>query len=282
MRNENLMPFNLDTALETLERDPDAPLDLAEIALWLAKDEYPFLDAEAHLNEIAGMAHEVASYVRSGHLAHRVQGLCRYLFHEMGFRGNQRDYYEPRNSYLNQVLERKLGIPISLSSVTMAVGTRAGLTMHGVGLPGHFIVRAFDGDQEVLVDPFHGGRILTRDDCEILVQQRTGVPFEASSLALTPLPLGATVQRMLVNLKSIYIRNEDWPRACRVMQRLRQINRHDVVLRRDLGRCYLQQEQPGKAIDHLQAYVNQAGDAADHAAVERLLRMASNMVAQWN
>src|SRR6266542_1355102 len=162
------MPLQLDTALERLARDPAAPLDLAEIALLLARDEFPFLDVEAHLNELTAMAREARPYLR-GHLAHRVQGLCRYLFHEMGFRGDTRDYYDPRNSYLNAVLERRLGIPITLAAVTMAIGQRAGLTIAGVGLPGHFIVKAIDPRQEILIDPFHGGRVLSLTDCENLV-----------------------------------------------------------------------------------------------------------------
>src|SRR6266498_397211 len=105
------MPHSLDAALEKLARDPGAPVDLAEIALLLARDEFPNLDVEAHLNELNAMAYEVRPYLR-GHLAHQVQGLCRYLFHEMGFRGNVEHYYDPRNSYLNAVLERRLGIPI--------------------------------------------------------------------------------------------------------------------------------------------------------------------------
>src|ERR1019366_2952999 len=179
--------LKLDDALEQLSRDPAAPLDLAEIALLLARDEFPFLDVEGQLHELTTLAHEVQPYLR-GHLAHQVQGLCRYLFHEMGFRGNQRNYYDPRNSYFNQVLERRLGIPISLSAVTIAVGQRAGLKMAGIGLPGHFIVKASSRGEEVLLDPFDGGRILSLADCEYLVQQATGTSFAASSLALEPIP----------------------------------------------------------------------------------------------
>src|SRR6516164_7183998 len=98
--------MELDTALAALAHDPNAPFDLAALALHLAADEYPTLDAEAHLGELGGMAHEVKSYLR-GSLEARVTGLCRYLFHDMGFRGNQDEYYDPRNSYLNQVLDRK-------------------------------------------------------------------------------------------------------------------------------------------------------------------------------
>jgi regulator of sirC expression with transglutaminase-like and TPR domain len=275
------MPLSLDTALETLGRDPAAPLDLAEVALLLARDEFAYLDIEAHLNELNAMAHEVRPYLR-GHLAHQIQGLCRYLFHEMGFRGNLAEYYDPRNSYFNQVLERRLGIPISLSAVTMAVGQRAGLTIAGIGLPGHFVVKASDGGDEILLDPFNGGRILSFADCEYLVRQATGRPIARSALALEPIPLGFIVQRMLNNLKTIYVNNEDWRRSIRTMGRLRQLNPNDVVLRRDLGVCHMRAGDPGKAIDHLRCYLDQAAEADDIERTRQLLMSALRMVAQWN
>lgn len=275
------MPLQLDSALERLSRDPAAPLDLAEIALLLARDEFPFLDVEANLNELTAMAHEVRPYLR-GHLAHQIQGLCRYLFHEMGFRGNPRDYYDPRNSYFNVVLERRQGIPIALSAVTIAVGQRAGLTIAGVGLPGHFIVKATDPEQEILVDPFHGGRVLSLTDCANLVRQATGLPFEASAVALEPTPLGAIVQRMLGNLKAIYYKAQDWPRSIRTMERLRQLQPEDAVLRRDLGACYVRVGQPAKAIDHLRRYLDVAQDADDVEKIRRMWNNATKAVAQWN
>jgi regulator of sirC expression with transglutaminase-like and TPR domain len=133
--------MNLDTALTVLADDPAAPLDLAELALELAREEYPTLDVEAVLAELAALAREVRPRLRGG-LRARVESLVRYLFHDLGFRGNERDYYDPRNSYLNDVLDRRLGMPITLSMIAMAVGTRAGLEVTGVGLPGHFIARA--------------------------------------------------------------------------------------------------------------------------------------------
>src|SRR5580704_10511189 len=110
--------MNLDAALELLSRTPETPLDVAEIALCLARDEFPELDVEAHLGEITSMAHEAERYMRGG-LAAKVNGLCRYLFHDMGFHGNVKNYYDPGNSYFNQVLERRTGIPITLSALTM-------------------------------------------------------------------------------------------------------------------------------------------------------------------
>jgi regulator of sirC expression with transglutaminase-like and TPR domain len=275
------MPLHLDKALERLARDPAAHLDLAEIALLMSRDEFPQLDVEAHLNEIDAMAHEARPYLR-GHLAHQVQGLCRYLFHEMGFRGNVDNYYDPRNSYFNAVLERRLGIPITLSAVTMAIGQRAGLHVVGVGLPGHFIVKAMDPRQEILIDPFHGGRVLSLTDCETLVQQSTGVPFEATALALQPIPLGVMVSRMFNNLRGIYFKSQDWQRSIRVIERMRILQPQDASLRRDLGACYVRIGQPGKAISHLRHYVEVAQDADDIDKIRDLLKTAVTTVAQWN
>ena len=273
--------MNLDAALDLLSKEPQAPLDIAELSLWLARDEYPMLDVEASLTEINALAHDARSLIR-GDFASRVHGLCRFLFHELGLHGNTRDYYDPRNSYFNQVLERRTGIPISLSAVTMAIGARVGIDIAGVGLPGHFIVRATSNGDEILLDPFHGGRILTREDCENLVHQVTGMEFEATPENLGNIPLGLMVQRMLNNLKVIYLKAEDLPRAIRIMERLRQLTPEAVQQRRDLGATLLHAGEPGKAIDHLQAYLNEVPEADDLHTVQALLKQAQGRVAELN
>jgi regulator of sirC expression with transglutaminase-like and TPR domain len=273
--------MNLDGALTLLASDPAAPLDLAELALLLAGDEYPDLDAEAHLGELAAMAHEARRYLR-GPLEAQVSGLCRYLFHDMGFRGNVQDYYDPRNSYLNDVLDRRTGIPITLSAVAIAVGTRAGLDVAGVGLPGHFIARARAGGREVLFDPFHGGRRLDPEQCERLVEQTTGQPFRMTPEHLRPVCLGDTVLRMLTNLKVIYLRGGDTARAIRVLERLRQLRPDDLLQRRDLGIALLQDDRAGLAIDHLAAYLAEAAGAPDAETIKQLLSQARTAVARWN
>ncbi len=273
--------MNLDKVLNVLSRDPGASFDVAEIALELARDEYPQLDVEAYLAELTGMAHEARTQLK-GNLPARVAGLCRYLFHDMGFRGNREDYYDPRNSYLNQVLDRRTGIPISLSVVALAVGTRAGLEIVGVGLPGHFVVKAIAGRQEVLFDPFHGGRLLTPEHCERLVEQVTGMPFRATPANLEALALGRMVQRMLTNLKAVYLRDGDFARAARVIQRLRRLDPHDPLQQRDLGVSLLRAGQPGKAIDPLSAYLAISPSVADAEAVRQLLERARAEVARWN
>jgi regulator of sirC expression with transglutaminase-like and TPR domain len=267
--------------LDHLAHDNAATCDLAELALELARDEYPDLDVEAHLSELDAMAHEARAYVRGG-LEARVQGLCRYLFHDMGFRGNKRNYYDPRNSYFNQVLDRRTGIPISLSVLAMAVGGRAGLDVQGVGLPGHFIAKAVEGEGEVLFDPFHGGRLLAPEQCEQLVLRVTGVAFQATPEHLEAVPLRHLVQRMLVNLKAVYLRATDYRRAVRVIERLRQLRPDDLYERRDLGLSLLQAGQPGKALDHLAAYLAVHAEGADSKAVREQLRRARSELAAWN
>jgi regulator of sirC expression with transglutaminase-like and TPR domain len=273
--------MNLDADLELLSRTPEAPLDAAKVALGLARDEYPDLDVDAHLAELAAMAHEATRYLR-GDLSAKVTGLCRYLFHDMGYHGNVKDYYDPRNSYLNQVMERRTGIPITLSLLVMAVGRRAGLVVEGVGLPGHFIVKAIEGPHEILIDPFHGGRIVTETDCENLVRQVTGVAFEVSPPALQAVPLGLLLWRMLGNLKGIYLGQEDFPRGVRIMERLYQLNPRDAVLCRDLGAALVKTGQLGKAIDHLKFYLEQAPEADDHKAIDKVLKSAQRRLAEWN
>lgn len=273
--------MNLDAALNLLATTPNAPLDLGEIALELAREEYPHLDVEAYLGELAGMAHEVRRYL-GGSLECQVAGLCRYLFHEMGFRGNAQDYYDPRNSYLNEVLDRRTGIPLTLSVVAIAVGNRAGMHVVGVGLPGHFIAKAVRNGHEVLFDPFHGGRRLRPADCENVVRHATGMSFDATPEALQATPTALIVARMLTNLKGIYLRQGDFCRAVRVIERIRQLSPHDPLQLRDLGASLYQAGEPGRAINHLDAYLEAVPDATDCESVRHLLEQARAEVARWN
>jgi regulator of sirC expression with transglutaminase-like and TPR domain len=273
--------MNLDTALTTLAGDPAAPLDLAELALELAREEYPTLDVEAVLAELSGLAHELRPRLRGG-LAARVEALVRYLFHDLGFSGNERDYYDPRNSYLSDVLDRRTGLPITLSVIAMAIGTRAGLDVAGVGLPGHFIAKATARGEEIYFDPFHSGRLLSVEDCEALVERVLGVPFQATPEALAAVPTGAIVERMLNNLKGVYLKQADFTRGARIIGRLCQLCPTDASQRRDLGVCLMQAGRPGAAINHLDAYLDTEPPPVDSRSVRDLLQQAMGEVARWN
>ncbi|MDY3559165.1 transglutaminase-like domain-containing protein [Gemmata sp. JC673] len=273
--------MKLSTTLEALSVDPSAETDLARIALLIARDAYSSMKPRAYLRRIDRLAEQLRPRLK-GSLAARTAELSTFLFEECGFAGNTEDYYDPRNSYLNKVLDRQVGLPIALSVLAMAVGQRAGLDVVGVGLPGHFIVKAVDGNEEVLFDPFNGGQFLDIEGCEELVGGVTGRPFEATPEALAATPPGAIVARMLQNLKTAYLAERDYRRGARVTRRLTQLIPADASQQRDLGVLLVQAEQFGRAVDPLRAYLRAEPGAEDAADVRKFLDRALNEVARWN
>ena len=151
--------------------------------------------------------------------------VSRLLFEEVGLRGNAEDYYDPRNSFLNDVLDRQIGIPISLSVVYLAVAGQVGLDAAGVGLPGHFVVRVERGGRQQLLDPFHGGRLLDQAGCEALVARMRpgGGPLDPRWLA--PVTTRQILVRMLTNLKAVYTALGDWGRALAASERILLLSR---------------------------------------------------------
>jgi regulator of sirC expression with transglutaminase-like and TPR domain len=273
--------MNLDDVLLRLAADGDADFDVAEVALLLARDEYPRLDVPAYLDQLRDLARDARNHI-GGDRAEQLAGLCRYLFHEIGLRGNAKDYYDPRNCYLSDVLDRLTGIPITLSVVMIAVGQRLGLPLTGLGLPGHFVVQCPGSDPPLIVDPFHGGRSLTVEQCRALSTRIVGVDVPLSPSELSPPPLGLIVQRLLGNLRAIYLKREDWRRAVRTLGRMHQLSPSDVQVSRDLGVCLVRTEQPGRALEHLATYLRAAPDAADVSAIRDLLAAATREVGRWN
>lgn len=273
----------LDETLSQLASDPTTPVDLAELSLHLATDEYPDLDIPAYLARLDSYAEILSERITRSHsLGEKVAELTHLLFEDEGFTGNASEYYDPRNSYLSEVLDRKLGLPITLSIVAIAVGERAGIAIAGVGLPGHFVAKATEGTEEVIFDPFHGGQFLDLEGCAALVEAVTGRVFAAAPDDLAPTPVGFIVQRMLNNLKGVYLRSDDFQRAARVIERLMQLLPYDVSQRRDLGVALVHAGKPGPAIDHLRAYLVAEPSANDAEAVAEFLKDARRDVAQWN
>ena len=276
--------MNLAATLADLGFDPDAPVDLAELNLHFARGvDDPGLDLPVYLSKLDDFAEELAPRLESATtLQARATELGHYLFEELGFAGNTANYYDARNSFLHEVLDRRLGIPISLSVLAIAVGERCGLTVRGVGLPGHFIAKVIDGDEEVLFDPFHGGALLTPDGCSELVGTVVGQPFLASPANLRATPPGVIATRMLNNLKAVYLQSAEFAKAAQVIEWLVPLNPGDASQRRDLGVTLVHANEPGRAIDPLTDYLRLAPDAADADVVKDFLREARNQVAKWN
>jgi regulator of sirC expression with transglutaminase-like and TPR domain len=212
----------------------------------------------------------------------QAEALAEFLFKKLGFQGNQIDYIDPRNSYLNEVLDRRLGIPISLAVVFIAVAGRLGLEVQGVGLPGHFIVRIQDPQGELYLDPFHGGRRLSKEDCAQLVILTTGYsgPFQEEWLA--PSSPESILARMLTNLKNVYMKKEAWNHTLAVLERLRLVQPDLPETLRDLGLVYHQQGSLRLAVQYYEQYLNREPEAADAEEIKRNLRAAAQKLAQLN
>jgi regulator of sirC expression with transglutaminase-like and TPR domain len=241
---------------QVVARD-EAQLDLAEAALLIAAEEYPDLDVGRYLRrieEMGGLAREVVPEAAS--LSQRLAALNRYLFAQEGFRGNAAEYYDPRNSFLNDVLDRKMGIPISLSAVYIEVGRRAGLLVDGVGFPGHFLVKAQDQDGEIVADPFHGGTLLTARDCQKRLDRVYGGKVKLEAPMLAAVGPRQMLARMLRNLKAIYVRGEDYTRALRVLELLLLLDPDSPEDLRDRGLVFAALDCYSSAAKDLEKYLS--------------------------
>jgi regulator of sirC expression with transglutaminase-like and TPR domain len=245
---------------------PDASVDLAEASLIIACGEYPGLDVPRYLERLDEMGREVRGRLPGGGTA-GIDCLNAYLFGEVGFHGNVEDYYDPRNSFLNDVMDRRTGIPITLSTLYIEVARRAGLGVSGVGLPGHFLVRAEAAGRAVLVDPFHGGALLSEADC----QKRLDRVFEGRVRLepdmLAPCPRKGILARMLRNLKVIYVKADDYARALRTIDLLLRLDPLSAEDLRDRGLLHAAYGCYGLAASDLEACLALAPAAPEAPAL---------------
>jgi regulator of sirC expression with transglutaminase-like and TPR domain len=256
---------------------------LAEGAFWIAAEAHPSLDVQHWLGQLDALGHRASERLTSEMDVDRAaSAVARFLFEEEGFRGNTEDYYDPRNSFLNDVLDRRLGIPITLSVVYVAVAARAGLEAAGVGLPGHFVVRAERRGRHRLLDPFHGGALLDRAACEALVSRVRpgGGPLDPRWLA--PVTTQQIFVRMLSNLKAAYSSLGDWTRALGAVERILLLTPDTLEEIRDRGTLYARLGQGAAAVRDWDAYLQRAPEAPDAGHVKDRLRALRQALASLN
>lgn len=271
-----------DVALElsrlTQQRDED--IDLARAALLLARREYPSLAVEPYVERLDAIAAAVRARLAGDASPQRaIEELNRQLFEVEGFRGNEREYYDPRNSYLNEVLERKLGIPITLSVAYMEVARRVGLPTVGVGLPGHFLVRAHTPEGDVLLDPFHGGKALTEADCQERLDRVYGGLVRLEPPMLQPVSKRMILVRILNNLKTIYLTLGEFDRAYDVVQEILVLEPSSLPDLRDRGLLHYRQNRWPDALSDLRKYLMLAHDADDREQVKQAVRAIESIQA---
>ncbi len=239
------------------------PKNLARAALKLAHEvAYPDLDVAAYLARLDVLV-ELAGTAVSPHDPILVQAeqLAAFLFETQEFQGNLPHYFDPRNSFLNDVLDRRLGIPITLSLLFIEIGQRLGIPAHGIGMPGHFIIAVNFGGQDYYFDPYHEGKRLTVQDCANLVRQTTGFEFRQEWLEKTA-PRSILI-RMLNNLRNTYVQYEQWPQAAKVIQLLNQAEPNEFHHLRDLGFVHFQDGAVHLAAHFLDAYLDAKPNAPD-------------------
>ena len=241
------------------------------VGLLLAREvAYPDLRPSDYLARLSDMADEARLGVSAGETA-VAQGvvLARYLFQTAGFQGNRDNYTDPRNSYLNQVLDRRLGLPISLSVIYLHLAEQLGVPAFGIGLPGHFIVGLRGEGGPVYLDPFNGGRALSLADCAGLVQGALGAQANFDPEWLRPLPRRDIVARMLNNLRGFYVSVDDWPQAIAIVERLCALQPDQTAHWRDLGVLHYRAGALRRAAKLFNTYLARTPGAPDADAVRQ-------------
>jgi len=253
-----------------LSNEPSAQLDRA--ALDIASIETPGLQAGPWLAELdriaAGIAERMERETSAGAFVRVTNG---YLFHELGFQGNQAEYNDPRNSCLDQVLSRRLGLPITLSLVYLEAARRLKRPVFGIGLPGHFIVQYNDGNLRAFIDPFHGGKLLDDSDCILLAQDIAGVDVSRDPRLLQPVDKRYILLRMLNNLQAAYFRAQQFAKAAATLDVLIAAapQAADHYKARAVARMHLREFTQASA--DFNAYLRQAPEAEDRDEVRHQL-----------
>ncbi|MBM2826140.1 MAG: hypothetical protein HW403_204 [Dehalococcoidia bacterium] len=256
----------------------DEEIDLASACLLIAQEEYTDINPGQYLDRLEEMAATI-----EGRLGKRrrpedvIYTISSYLFQEQGFRGNDKDYYDPRNSFLNDVLDRKLGIPITLSLVYMEVAQRLGFSVLGVGLPGHFIVKHPTSERDLFIDPFQGGGIITEEECKRLVEvvYRGSLVFRRDFLRR--LSKRAILGRILSNLKRIYQGKGDHVRALAVVERILLLNPDAPTEIRDRGLLSLRLHAYANSWRDLNTYIDLVPNGEDVVRMKEMLAALERM-----
>ena len=265
-----MTPAEARDAFARLLQTPEGEMDLAEGALLIAAEEYPELRPGVYLNRIAQMATDLKRRVRGVVEPSAVVELSNtYFFDEQHFKGNRDEYYDPRNSFLNEVIDRRVGIPITLAVLYMAVGERAGLPVRGVGMPGHFLVKYAPKSGEVFIDAFNG-RTLTRDECAKMLEEMYGGTVPMRPALLEPSTKRQILARILNNLKSLYLSRGDLARALAASDRIMLADPHLTSEWRDRGLILFQLRHDTRALQDFSRYLAVRPEPEDAPRVKQL------------
>lgn len=245
---------SVDAEFTRIVSGADTAINLAEASLLIARSEYPELEVGYYLDRLDDMASAIACQLpEHGTTLQTLGQINHYLFNQHGYSGNLHNFLDPRNSFLNDVIERKLGIPISLSLLYMEIGQRLGLSIEGISFPGHFLVKLSESDGDIVLDPFAGGVSLDESDLKRRLQHVNAANSDWLSHSLSEFLKAASnkaiLARILRNLKSIYSNSGDKLRLLRVLNYLLVVTPNDVRELRERGELYEQLQCHRAALD---------------------------------
>jgi regulator of sirC expression with transglutaminase-like and TPR domain len=262
---------------QAVDRGEDK-IDLGRAALTIALTDYPKLDIPAYLSRIDQLAAEVAGRGRDGEVVQTLVALNDVLFRQHRFHGNSDDYYDPKNSFLNQVLDRKIGIPISLSILYMEVAQRVGVVLDGVGFPGHFLVKYSQNGAEIVIDPFSQGEIKSRNDLARMLSGLYGGAVDLRDEYLQTASKKDILRRMLGNLKGIYAKTNELVKLLSALDQAIILDPAAVDEIHDRAKVYMRLECFAQARADFESYLQLAPDAKDAAEVrEQLIDLAKRV-----
>jgi regulator of sirC expression with transglutaminase-like and TPR domain len=259
----------------------EARIDLGRAALTMAAADYPDLDIDVYLARIDQLAADAQARLGVGADVYRtITVLNDVLFRQHGFRGNRENYFDPRNSFLNEVLDRRTGIPISLSVLYMEVAQKVALPLQGVGFPGHFLVKYAGVNEEIVIDPFNQGEIRSRQHLQTMLHRlySSKISFEPKFLAAVTKK--QILRRMLNNLELIYLRENELTKGLSIVERLLVLDPTSAEDIRDRGIIYSRLECFKQALEDLQRYLSLAPQAEDADAIRDQITALIRQVAQ--
>jgi len=268
--------MNFSLARQYFDREinqPDQKIDLAKAALYIAQEEYPNLDPTEYLNALDTMANEVQERLPTERYPLRiVQKINEYLYDDLGLRGNTDDYYDPRNSFFNEVIDRRTGIPITLSLIYLEIAKRLAFPMVGIGMPGHFLIRPEFQEVGIFVDAFNRGEILFAQDCQERLTQIYQQPIPAiPPTFLEPVSNRRFLGRMLTNLKMIYLNRRELSKSLAAVERILLLFPDAPTELRDRGLLYYELGRFIEATQDLESYLTQVPQAEDARVIRQLL-----------
>ncbi len=262
---------------------PESDLTLAEAALLIAAEEYPRLEVARYLEKLENLAQHTSFRIGDAtNVLEIIEAINQTLFDELGFQGNRENYYDPRNSFLNEVIDRRLGIPITLSVLYLEIARMLRLPLQGIGMPGHFIVGFLSDTQNIYIDVFNGGRVLSENACADLVAGMSGGQMQFSPNHLMPVTKKQILTRMLANLLNIYTGSQDLRRAIAAIERILLITPDSLPHIRDYGLLLAQVDNANAAMAQLERYLKLAPNATDAAELREYLKTLRQQQARLN